>query len=242
MEPQKEPRKRKYLWWVLATIVLLIVIGSLTSDAPVTVENTGGVEQREEVMPEPKEEVPPEPAPIVLSGTGQQASQKFTLENGLSVFRMTHDGTSNFSITLMDGEGRRIELLVNEIGRFDGSKAVGISGKGEYLLDISASGGWTVTIERPRPETAVGKPITLKGTGQQASSFVKLDKGLVVFKLKHSGDSNFAVLLMDKDGNRENLLVNEIGEFDGSKAVRINRSDIYLMDITADGQWEISIE
>ena len=155
---------------------------------------------------------------------------------------MTHTGTSNFSITLMDSDGQRVELLVNEIGKFDGAKAVGIAKKGEYILDISANGKWTVEIEQPRPTTAETKPKAFTGTGQQVLPFVKLDKGLTTFKLKHTGKSNFSVLLMDKNGNREELLVNEIGDFDGSKAVGLSRSGIYLLDISADGVWTISVE
>jgi hypothetical protein len=47
---------------------------------------------------------------------------------------------------------------------------------------------------------------------------------------------------MDKIGNREELLVNEIGDFDGSKAIGISRSGIYLLDISADGAWTASVE
>ena len=155
---------------------------------------------------------------------------------------MTHTGASNFSITLMDSNGQRVELLVNEIGKFDGAKAVGIAKKGEYVLDISANGKWTVKIEQPRPTTADAKPKTFTGIGQQVSPFIKLDKGLATFKLKHTGKSNFSVLLMDKKGNTEDLLVNEIGDFDGSKAVGISKAGLYLMDISADGEWSVIIE
>lgn len=89
----------------------------------------------------------PVPEPIRLSGRGQQASSQFHLNQGLTVFKMTHDGRSNFNITLLDSQGQRVDLLVNEIGSFDGSKAVGISQPGTYILDISADGNWTVTIQ-----------------------------------------------------------------------------------------------
>jgi hypothetical protein len=39
---------------------------------------------------------------------------------------MSHDGDSNFAVWLLDDEGDKVELLVNEIGEFGGSKAVGI--------------------------------------------------------------------------------------------------------------------
>jgi hypothetical protein len=84
-------------------------------------------------------------APITLTGKGQQASKPFYLSGGLTTFKMTHDGSSNFAIWLMDAKGNKQELLVNEIGSFDGSKAVGVK-TGVYLLDISADGNWKVDV------------------------------------------------------------------------------------------------
>ena len=182
------------------------------------------------------------PVPITLSGMGQQASEMFYLDEGLVIFEMTHDGDGYFGIWLLDDEGDMIDLLVNEGGEFDGSKAVGISGGGIYLLDISANGNWTITIEQPRPSTAPPVPKTLNGTGQQASEMFYLDEGLVIFEMTHDGDGYFGIWLLDDEGDMIDLLVNEGGEFDGSKAVGISGGGIYLLDISADGNWEISIE
>lgn len=87
-------------------------------------------------------------APINLSGTGQQATSKFHLTKGLKIFKMTHDGSGNFAIWLIDSNGNKVYLLVNEIGSFNGSKAEQIRLEGDYLLDIAANGNWTVTIEK----------------------------------------------------------------------------------------------
>jgi hypothetical protein len=77
-------------------------------------------------------EVPPTPAPtptpelITFSGRGQEATSKFTLEKGLPIFKTTHDGDRNFIVWLLDDEGDMVDLVGNEIGDCDGSKAVGI--------------------------------------------------------------------------------------------------------------------
>lgn len=63
---------------------------------------------------------------------------------------MNHTGSSNFAIWLIDSNGDKVELLVNEIGVFDGSKAVGIALTGDYLLDVTASSNWSVNITQPR--------------------------------------------------------------------------------------------
>jgi hypothetical protein len=57
---------------------------------------------------------------------GPQVSQFFTLNPGLAAFNMTHNGKNNFVIWLLDSKGNKIDLLVNETGIFDGSKATDI--------------------------------------------------------------------------------------------------------------------
>lgn len=84
--------------------------------------------------------------PIKLSGKGQEATNTFHLNRGMAKFKMTHTGSSNFAIVLYSSDGDYIDLLVNEIGSFDGSKATPIDESWDYMLDIGASGPWEVTI------------------------------------------------------------------------------------------------
>ncbi len=83
-----------------------------------------------------------------FSGTGQKATSLFSLNSGLAVFQMTHTGQSNFIVYLLDGAGDLVDVLVNEIGSFDGSKAAQAPTTGNYILDISADGNWEITIEQ----------------------------------------------------------------------------------------------
>lgn len=177
--------------------------------------------------------------PITLSGKGQKASDKFNLPQGLVRFEMTHDGTSNFAIWLLDNQGNKKELLVNEIGKFQGSKAARIEESGDYLLDINADGNWNINIESVPVMASTSN--TLSGKGQKATDLFYLNQGLVKFDMNHDGKSNFAIWLLDDQGNKKELLVNEIGKFQGSKAVRIEESGNYLLDINADGNWNINI-
>ncbi len=86
--------------------------------------------------------------PQQFKGHGQKVSPKFTLHEGLVVFRMTHNGRRNFIIWLLDQQGHRVAILVNRVGNFNGSKGMGINRAGIHLLDIAADGNWTVKIEQ----------------------------------------------------------------------------------------------
>jgi hypothetical protein len=189
---------------------------------------------------------PSEPEPINLSGFGQQATEPFNLETGLVIFRMTHQGDGHFSSTLLDSNGNRPgmdSLLANMVGPFDGSRATQAK-SGQHVIDIAASGPWTITIEQPRP-TSASQPTSFDGNSQAATDFFKLSRGLKTFYMTHQGSGHFGVHLLNKDGARvgmESLLANDVGPFDGSKAVRIPKEDIYLLQVEADGPWTIQVE
>ncbi|WP_424359769.1 hypothetical protein [Methanocella sp. MCL-LM] len=155
---------------------------------------------------------------------------------------MKHNGNSNFIVHMLNDQGKTEEYLANEIGDYDGSVVIGTTKAGYYLLDIDADGPWTVDIDQPRPTTAQQVPISMSGTGPQASEFFYLKQGLTTFKLNHNGESNFIVHLVDSKGNTEEYLVNEIGEFDGSKAIGVSKSGVYLISVDADGDWTISVK
>lgn len=195
------------------------------------------------VSPTPEPPAPtPTPEPLVLTGTGQQAAGPVTLNPGLVVATMSHQGSSNFAVTVLDDQGQPVELLANVIGSFDGSKAFRAEG-GSFVLDVTADGNWSVTLAQPGPPAGLaGPPHSLSGHGQQATQFLGLNAGLATFKMTHQGQGNFAIVLMDQDGQPRDLLVNEIGAFDGSKASGIASPGAYVLDITADGDWTVTID
>jgi hypothetical protein len=180
-------------------------------------------------------------APISLSGVGQQASKKFQLQQGLAIFKLTHNGSSNFIVQLLGSNGQNIDNLVNEIGLFNGSKAEGIQNAGTYVLDIQADGKWTVTIQQPRPTTAP-YITSFHGKGQTATELFNMNSGLKTIQMTHDGTSNFIIDILDSNGNDVDNIVNEIGSFNGSKAEGIQNDGIYLFDIQADGNWTINIQ
>ena len=198
-------------------------------------------ELKKKLEKEPKEE----PAPINLSGSGPTATDPFNLESGLAIFRMSYQGDRNFIVNLLDGSGTPPAgaLLANELGAFEGSQAEQTEA-GQHILDVKASGPWTITIEQPRPTSAPQTIDYTYTTGQTATDFFELSKGLKRFTLAHDGKRNFTVWLLDKDGEKvpSGLLANEIGPFEGSTAVQVPRDDIYLLQVEADGLWRVEGE
>jgi hypothetical protein len=173
-----------------------------------------------------------------FSGSGQQVTRKFSLTPGLHIFKMKHNGQSNFIIRPMSTDGRRYSTLVNEIGRFDGSAVFTTEKTNTYLLNVDADGTWSVSIQQPQKDPLLRN---ITGRGQQVTKLITLENGLYLFKMNHSGQSNFIIKPYSSSGRGYSSLVNEIGPFDGSSAEAFSKGD-YLFQVYADGVWEIAIQ
>ena len=235
----------KFGGFAFLALLGLIFISALFGGENTTQQTQNNTTEKTTSRNEPKQEKAPEktPEPITLTGSGQQATSKFTLKKGLSIFKIKHTGGNrNFTAYLVDGSGEELNLLANEIGSANVSKATNIRSDGDYLLNVNADGNWEITIEQPRSNNA-SSTRTFTGSGQQATELFNLDKGLKTFKITHTGKSgNFTVYLVDNEGNDLDLLANEIGAANTSKAVGIRESGIYLLNVNADGDWSITIQ
>ena len=146
----EERRKKRRLWLIIAGLIgvfaICACVGCLGAVGIGLVLNVGDET--------PASADTPASEPLRFSGSGKQASPKFMLNSGIAIFRMTHDGSGDFIVSLLDSDGNPVvnsngvSPIVIEMGAFDGSIAVGIQRKGEYVLDITADGNWTVTVEQ----------------------------------------------------------------------------------------------
>lgn len=89
------------------------------------------------------------PAPEItsFSGTGDTATELFSLPTGLKTFNLTHDGDSNFIVNLLSEDDFFAPSLANEIGEFDGSTAEYLEAV-NYIINVQADGNWTINIDQ----------------------------------------------------------------------------------------------
>lgn len=114
--------------------------------------------------------------------------------------------------------------------------------KGDIAKSKASASSASVTVTSGQvTEGAEAEPIAFKGKGQQVSPVIELEAGVYVVKTTHDGKRNFAIVTRRTNGEYIQLLVNTIGTFDGSKMLVIEDSGKFMMDITADGEWTVSI-
>lgn len=172
-----------------------------------------------------------------LQGTGDQGTDPINLIEGFAVFESTHQGNSNFVMELQNSNGDFIDLLANEIGSYSGKSFVWIEKSEDYYLNVKAQGGeWKIKITQFFPLEAPTLPGELTGDGDDVV-FFKINSGSYQITLTHEGEANFIVLLDDSE-----VIVNEIGSYQGSQRFTFNESTVYVFEVKADGKWSINIE
>jgi len=231
-------------------VVVVVIIAAIALDGGNTNANDNNNDNTDNNETNIREQI----ANVTYSGTGDKVSEKFLLQAGVTIFHMTHSGSSNFIVTLYNDTGNYEELLANEIGAYDGAQMVGVkvgnfvgTEPGNHYLQIEADGAWTIVIEQPRVASGAALPQTLTGSGPDVTVPIQLTSGVAVFNMTHSGSSNFIVTLYADDGDYVDSLANEIGAYSGERSVTVNGGilsaspGIHWLNVDADGDWTIKI-
>lgn len=152
------------------------------------------------------------------------------------LMRFTHDGESNFIVYTVNGRGKTEELLVDEIGPYDGTVLYNAyDSKGTIGLEIKADGAWTATF-KPVTKARCWCAATVRGTGDQV---LKLSptRGLHTVSAAHNDRSNFIVYGYPRLGTYGDLLFNQIGTYKGKALLPTGTR---LVTVHADGTWTLT--
>ncbi|HEV2130181.1 MAG TPA: hypothetical protein VGR27_03735 [Longimicrobiaceae bacterium] len=181
-------------------------------------------------------------APVLLraqniSGTGQQATDLFTLPAGLATFEIEHEGEGAFAVRLLDEQGELIDNLASTTGPFRGSRAVRVPRPGRYLVDVSATGAWSIRLrQRASDEPAASiSPAFLHGeeAGSAAARSVPttswLTRGFLGGALAGPVGAAVAVALAGKSGIRAPAAL--AGEASGDTAFRRGFEEGFAMQV-----------
>ncbi len=179
---------------------------------------------------------PSGPTAQSFTGSGSSVERGIQIDGGLTVVSASHDGASNFVVTLVGGEYD--DLFANAIGEYDGETAALID-QGTYLLDIEADGDWSVEIRQPRATSGEPLPQSLRGNGPGVAGPFEFT-GTHIATASHSGESNFIVEVYPMRGDFAELVVNEIGQFEGESTFRFD--GLGWVAVQADGDWTLALE
>jgi hypothetical protein len=201
---------------------------------------TGAAEETTTVAPPTTTptDAAPQFDPIHLSGSGTDVVNLVIPYGFLAILQIEHEGSGNFTVRSYTASDDEIELLVNTIGAYQGVRAVNKSDEEVAFLEVTASGGWTITTA---PVTSADQ-FSVSGGASGRGDNILIDPyaspSAERVTLTHDGDGNFAIGVYSRSELLD-LLVNEIGAFNGT-VLAIPGG--FLWDIAADGNWTIEIE
>ena len=98
--------------------------------------------------------LPPSPTPapqlasFEFSGRGNEVTELYPLDVGLIRCDYTYVGEHNFIVEVLDSQGSYAAVIANEIGSCEGSSAASIGSAGEFLLNITADGNWSIKLSQ----------------------------------------------------------------------------------------------
>lgn len=143
----------------------------------------------------------------------------------------SNNGTSNFVIDVLDESNQSTgDLLVNEIGSYEGTTAFGINAFSEAsALQVTSDGDWTITL------APISAAPDLEATGSGDAAFLYTGSAAQL-TATHHGDSNF-IVYEDADSFSMGLLINEIGTYEGTVPLSEGPS---LITVNAEGTWTLT--
>lgn len=108
------------------------------------------------------------------------------------------------------------------------------------LLIISCENSSKTNGDKKEKETKSQISSTISGKGDKVET-VRLNKGLAIFSMSHSGSRNFIIWLKDQNGKNIELLVNDIGSYRGDKTATLREDGTYVLEVQASGSWTIRV-
>jgi hypothetical protein len=94
--------------------------------------------------------------------------------------------------------------------------------------------------------TTDGRTTTAQGAGDVQTDTFSLDEGIATFDIRHDGDGEFIVELVNSHGRTERRLVNTSGRYSGVVGVGINGDSVsapdpgaYSLSVEASGAWQV---
>jgi hypothetical protein len=182
----------------------------------------------------------PPPEPVVYEGSGDSVIDIELPDPDLvAAATIGHSGERNFAIWELDEGLVQLDLAVNTIGSYEGTVLLNKDPSAlTNSLEITADGAWTVEVKSV--ELVRQWDDGVEGTGDDV---VLVTTSPQTVALHHSGERNFAIWFHDGLGGGSDLLVNDIGSFDGTVPLRSPTGDgavMGVLEITADGPWSVT--
>lgn len=224
--------------------VTIPAVTSVSTPTPAPTRSSPTQTPKPTESPKPTAAPTPTPAPtpvldftpIKLSGRGDKIARFSIPEDKAALATISYTGTGNFAIWTIGSDGSELDLLVNTIGKYSGTRMFDTEyGQHSVAFKITASGSWVITVKPVELARVWNGTTKLSGRGDDVVQLAPPSSGLVTLAVTHTGSENFAV--RSYGGSGVDLLVNEIGRYSGEVLLP---TDTNVIEVIADGAWTMT--
>lgn len=234
---------KKIILGVVGLFAVVLIIGVTSGGKNSGQTNTSGSQVGSQpTTTSSNNEAKPALKPIILSGSGTQATNKFKLN--YSLYKVTSDNPYVLA-DLLDSEGSNYmwEHLFGKKGfwyipSYPADYVINV-----HNVDASLISSWKIRLEPIKVgDNPEARQFT--GTGSKTTDLFNEKEGLKIIKATHSGKGTFTVILYDDSAvtyESLGLFGKVTGQFEGSKGIQFRKDGRYFFDVEADGDWSIDI-
>jgi hypothetical protein len=175
--------------------------------------------------------------PVRLKGKGDKVARFEIPSDAPAIADINAKGKGNFSVWSVGSDGDQQDLLVNEIGKYDGTVLFNTDDEPAVAFEITSDGNWTIVIKPLVAARQWDRASDLEGAGDDVVLIQPPIVGLATTEITHRGQGNFSLWTYTEDGDAD-LLVNEIDRYDGE--VLLPDGTALLEVGAAGGRWSIT--
>lgn len=177
----------------------------------------------------------PEPEPITLNGTGDSIVD-VPKGDYPAVMHAKHTGGGNFIVTNYDASNSKIDLLINTIGAYEGTRPLDfLVGEQTARFEVKAGGAWEIQILPMSQVRRISIPGNAQGTGDDVF-YVDGGGADTIAADASQGSGNFVLYAYSDSGY--DLVFNEIAPYTGTALLN---NSTYLITVQATGPWSLDI-
>lgn len=173
--------------------------------------------------------------PITFTGSGDSVIAIEKNDDPTIIHITGNSSSSYFGVTTFGANGEQYDLLVNTTIPYDGILPLDfLDGETTTRIQITASGDWTIEILPLSSARQLIVPGGIQGTGDEVIFIIGSPDIAAISG--NAGSNYFGVLSYGLSG--VDLLVNTTDPYTGAVIVG---SDVFVLQITATGEWAIEI-
>lgn len=181
----------------------------------------------------------PLPAPETHSGNGDSIVALNWPSDTPAIVKITHSGSRNFAVWSINGENSKNDLLVNAIGKYNGTVPLNFStGENTTRLQITADGAWNISVQPLVSARQFKDNSPASGSGDDVIIFLTDKKFDTATITGNSAGRSFAIWAYTD--TTTDLLVNTTDPYEGEVLLPSASVIVFVVSAETGDKWTIT--